>query len=945
MKPSFALNFTDDSVALLHRTKRGWLEVGRSAYDTPDLPEAMAYMRSTALGLAPQGVTAKLVIPASQVRYFDIEAPGPSDNDRRAQIATALDGRTAYAVDDLAFDWSGTGPTLRVAVVARETLAEAEAFALSHRFTPLSFVALPEDGTFAGEPWFGLTEHASSALAGGDTVEKDAEAITILSRALPRSAPTVGAAALAAIDPHAPTLPVNDPAPEPAPEPAPPPEPAPAPVVEPDPIPDPAPRPMPDPVTEPTPLPEPDPVPEPVPATVPEPAPELPDPEPLQIPQPDVTPPDVTPDPAPDLPPAEMPGFDPVSEPLTMQAPSAPAAASAADPDEAPIALDVEDEDPPATRPAPKPRAMPTNVTENSLPPDDESAVPAGAFSSRRVPALAGATAAAAQNMARRLGAASRTVAAAPAAVPRSPKFGFPEQAEPAPPRPPVQIAAQPPAKPVAAPPTADKITVKIAPQPTGAPPPAAPAARVPRPATAAAPRKGPRSLTAPVRGKPRYLGLVLTGLLLVALALAAAVSSYYSASSDTAEPASDTVALASNTDAPAAVPSDPGALPSVDDEMLADGQDIDAGTAPAMQDVALQDVAEPAAAQPAAGAPATAPAMQAATTGNDEIYLSSADIAPSAVDAAALPQPQTRGDPPPDAPLPPPAFGTVYKFDANGLIVPTPEGIVTPEGVKLTAGKPPVVPPTRPVDLAPPPAAAPAADQTQAFPADPALLGKRPAPRPAALAAAPQAEAAPTEEASLAPQAESRLSGIRPQPRPASIAAAPAAAQSPSTLALVTPEGAVSPLGGLALSPRPVARPSAIASAVEAAVAAAQQPDPAPEAIPAAAEPAIVDDGNVTPETEQEPQLASAAPSIPTKANVAKEATERNALNLSKINLIGVYGSQSNRYALIRQPNGRIVKVSVGDRIDGGRVAAVTDGEVRYEKRGKMVVLAMPRG
>ncbi|AWB49202.1 hypothetical protein HYN69_12435 [Gemmobacter aquarius] len=155
-----------------------------------------------------------------------------------------------------------------------------------------------------------------------------------------------------------------------------------------------------------------------------------------------------------------------------------------------------------------------------------------------------------------------------------------------------------------------------------------------------------------------------------------------------------------------------------------------------------------------------------------------------------------------------------------------------------------------------------------------------------------------------------------------------------------------MSPLGGLALSPRPVARPSAIASAVEAAVAAAaEQPDPVPEAIPATAEPALVDDGNVTPETEQEPQLASAAPSIPTTANVAKEATDKNALNLSKINLIGVYGSQSNRYALVRQPNGRIVKVGVGDRIDGGRVAAVTDGEIRYEKRGKMVVLAMPRG
>lgn len=999
MKPSFALNFTDDSVALLHRTKRGWLEVGRSAYDTPDLAEAMSYLRATALGLAPQGVTTKLVIPASQVRYFDIEAPGPTQDDRHAQIAAALDGRTAYAVDDLAFDWSGNGPTVRVAVVARETLAEAEAFALAHRFAPLAFVALPEDGTFGGEPWFGLTKHASGALAGGETVERDADAITILSRSLPRSAAV--APATPQIDPPAPAIPVNDPPPDPAPEtPAPEtppePEPAPDPVVEPDPIPDPAPRPLPDPVTEPEPVPEPLPVPEPVPATVPEPAPELPEPEPVEIPQPDVTP-----DPAPDLPPpAEMPAFDPVADPVTMTAPTA--FDPAPEPDEAPIALDVEDEDlieaqdlPPSAWPAlaplAQPRVMPTNVTENSLPPDDDTPATTGAFTSRRSPTLSGAalsgaalantTAAAAQNMARRLGAASRSAsrpASPPIAptAPRIPKFGFPEQADPQPPRPPAPAVGKaslpdpldPDARPIPPP--------ELPPMPPLVAAPTAAPDRIPRPATAQVPRtpaarKSPRALTAPVKGKPRYLGLILTGLLLVALALAAAISSYYSASTNTADPSADPVATASNADPAAAVPTpnpaipNPAipsvAIPSVDDEMLADGQDPEALADPAGADLTTADlgVSPLATAQPEPATTGEAPAMQATVAGNDEIYLSATDAAPPSLDAAALPRPEARGDPAPNAPLPPPAFGTVYKFDANGLIVPTPQGITTPEGVLLVAGKPPVVPPARPAGLVPPastPASTPASatpatnpdDQSQAFPADPALRGKRPAPRPDGFAAI-SAESAPagtaaTEDASLAPQADSRLAAIRPLPRPATLDPATLApAANPSTLALVTPDGAISPLGGLALSPRPVARPSAIASAVEAAVAAAAiQPEPAAEPAP---EPALLDDGNVTPETEQEPQLASAAPSIPTQANVAKEATDKNVLNLGKINLIGVYGSQSNRYALVRQPNGRIIKVSVGDRIDGGRVAAVTETELRYEKRGQMLVLAMPRG
>ena len=94
------------------------------------------------------------------------------------------------------------------------------------------------------------------------------------------------------------------------------------------------------------------------------------------------------------------------------------------------------------------------------------------------------------------------------------------------------------------------------------------------------------------------------------------------------------------------------------------------------------------------------------------------------------------------------------------------------------------------------------------------------------------------------------------------------------------------------------------------------------------------------------EPEVAAAAaPKIPTKASVAKQATFKNALNLSKLNLIGVYGTQSKRYALIRQANGKYKKIKVGDRIDGGRVEAITQNEVRYQKGGRLISLKMPKG
>ena len=122
MKPSFALNFTDDSIQLLHRTSRGWVPVGDTPFAAPDLDDALDYMRKTALGLEPGGFATKLVIPNSQIRYMELDAPGPSDDERRAQIRKALEGRTPYAVGDLVFDWSGKGKTVRVAVLAKDCL-------------------------------------------------------------------------------------------------------------------------------------------------------------------------------------------------------------------------------------------------------------------------------------------------------------------------------------------------------------------------------------------------------------------------------------------------------------------------------------------------------------------------------------------------------------------------------------------------------------------------------------------------------------------------------------------------------------------------------------------------------------------------------------------------------------------------------------------------------
>ena len=102
--------------------------------------------------------------------------------------------------------------------------------------------------------------------------------------------------------------------------------------------------------------------------------------------------------------------------------------------------------------------------------------------------------------------------------------------------------------------------------------------------------------------------------------------------------------------------------------------------------------------------------------------------------------------------------------------------------------------------------------------------------------------------------------------------------------------------------------------------------------------------------EDDNEPEPASPAPvtvqpSLPTAASVARQATLDNAINLQRVNLIGVYGTPSNRRALIRLANGRYKKVKIGDSVDGGRVVAIGDSELRYQKGGRNHTLTIPSG
>ncbi len=435
---------------------------------------------------------------------------------------------------------------------------------------------------------------------------------------------------------------------------------------------------------------------------------------------------------------------------------------------------------------------------------------------------------------------------------------------------------------------------------------------------------------TAPaIGGKPKYLGIILTAILLLFLAAVAAWASLFSAdglSKFFGRDHDDTdVAILQDDTAPASPaplnapdPDVTASLSQPDEEPDVTPRNIVEVSATEPEDEALTDAdiaVLDAMRQPAPPEPLTPARAEAryAVSGIwqlspvapdpsnlidiDDIYLASIDPVSSTTDAVALPSATAfLTDELPEQISSPTAAGTVFNLDDKGLVIPTAEGAVTPDGVLVYLGKPPVVPPEVPQR-------GPA--QTDVETATQSRLSElRPRLRPDDLIEQ-------TERTQLGGLTRSELAGIRPKLRPDVAKVEEERDETPTDQAIAT-------------SIKPNMRPKNMDQIVQQANVRA--PEPVKVAAAASVAPVAV------------------APSIPSTASVAKQATVKNAIKLNQINLIGVYGKPSSRRALVRLENGRYKKVQVGDRIDGGKISAIGDSELRYTKGGRNVVLKMPK-
>ena len=841
MKPSFALSLSFDGIRLLHRAAGGWRVVGEVGLESADMASELEVLRKTATALEQGGLRTKVLLPNEQIKYLSVETPGLDDAGRRQAAEAALDGATPYPVKDLAFDISADGDRTHIAAVARETLAEAEAFAVEHRFNPVSFAAVPGDQSYLGEPFFGKTAAADDFLKQGETVEPDGIAVVVIGDIAPPEGPVASEEAA-----------VSDPLEEDS-----------------------------EPVTE--------------------------------------------------TPETEAAAEEP--EAVSKDAASIDEAVSTSEPSPADTG------EKPAQAIAATSASLPDDASAPVLPPlraeqdervAEQASPPAVGFASRRAPD---------QSKTPVLGGVNRSEAGPATKAtafpdPATPTTGSVTSGEIAIEPDSSSLAATAPAKDPA--PRSGFLSRRKAKQSTKS---AGEVISAPA-APALADKEGSEqermtifgARKTEVGGKPRFLGLILTAALLLFLAGVAAWASVFldnglklSRLFGERSPETATVDL------------EPDPQPVV----TAEPQVQTASLSPSLseEDAAVLDaLREPV--QPVAPAKLSEAELEAqyATTGIwprapqvppepaglvdiENLYLTSIDPVSTASDAIALPDPNGFGTDQLLASVSSPAAaGTQFALDADGFVIPTALGPLSPDGFTVFLGKPPLVPPATPTRF-------------QSEPEDTAirsaLAALRPQPRPSDLVEN-------TERAQLDGLTRSELASFRPALRPQSLQQQ-AEAEAEAVIAPADTDEAVAAA---------LATPTAIENATRFAVRASVRPDPRPRNFAR-----IVQRAKRSTQND-EVRVASAAavaprvvqPKIPSKTSVAKQATVKNALNLRKVNLSGVYGKPSNRRALVRLGNGRYQKVVVGDRIDGGRVSAIGEGELRYTKRGRDLVLKMPR-
>ncbi len=87
----------------------------------------------------------------------------------------------------------------------------------------------------------------------------------------------------------------------------------------------------------------------------------------------------------------------------------------------------------------------------------------------------------------------------------------------------------------------------------------------------------------------------------------------------------------------------------------------------------------------------------------------------------------------------------------------------------------------------------------------------------------------------------------------------------------------------------------------------------------------------------------ATVGPRIPKRSFAPTMATLSNRLELDRTNLLGVFGSKNNPYALIMLSTGEMIKLNVGDQFLGWRVYGIDETTVHVQNGTNQEILRIP--
>ncbi|MFQ6549840.1 hypothetical protein AADZ90_017980 [Aestuariibius sp. 2305UL40-4] len=928
MTVNFALSLSPEGIQLLHRVSDGWHLVGDTSLENPKLKSALEDLRRKGAALAaPDPLRCKLLLPNDQIKYITINRRDIDEDD----VRHALAGTTPYTVDDLAYDWQTAGSYTFIAAVARETLNEAKDFAAQHGFGPVAFAAVPRPFTYDGEAFFGACDDSLNIARDDMPVQVTGIVEDTEAPVEDDPADALDLAEIAASLDEADEAPAVEDTPE---------------------------TPVEEVLSE-----EPEPQLEELDLTAAGEELELVPEQEAVVDAPEEEPQDQA-ETAEEIP----------SDAATLTADAdeadtgAPDATEDAPPeavtDEAETPLSESDGDTEAPSAEPQgedTKAEEAETSEADLPDTEETATKDGPSEEGTPPSPADDQEEAAEEACDAItlptvDEAERSAKASEAPVltselkPRITLAPLPDEAAPETPKLPAAPAA--------------KSTASPAPTPLGAATSAPAAKTIPTPKAPVIRKNaneaermtvfGARSAEASGRG-PLKLAAAIALLAGLAGAGIWALAPKPDETTVTASaPAPEIAAPAQPAPQPAALSDTaPTALAALDSSDFVSPV-IEAALTDRFQTGDIE--AEPErqiAVVPELPRTDRAPSAERRVLSTDEsrrIYAATgvwqkAPRRPDApgqtlpgtlptlpddpglaavVPAAFATTPAVINDVPMAAPANPPQPEEEFDLDDRGFVRATPEGTVTPEGVVVYAGRPDLVPPQRP-------------DAPEPAPADEAI-----------------ADAAPEADATAGAVSLALLSEARPRPRPDAETDAETTDE-PETLAAFRPQTRPEDIPEAASAEPTTTTPGAVENALQAALAAPPPPvaSSSPQAVAQSIRPSVRPAGfsRTVARAQQSPAAAApiqprvVQPPAPTVTTAARGATVENAINLRRVNLIGVYGRPDNRSALVRLTNGRYVKVQRGDTLDGGRVATISDDQLLYVKRGRTIVLDIPSG